>query len=154
MPKGYQKVSQENGEDVTSLGPRDTATTEYYTIGQRIVLFFLALTIFNMLLAAANIYYSFQLTGALQKFEDKDLLSLPRIDPFSGEYISSSMKKSFASAAANHLKIMIPSLSIPSTKKECITTTSRSNNRLRIMLEQSTLVEWTHMDPGQNISSQ
>jgi len=56
------------------------------SVGKGIMGLFLILTFLNMILAVTNGYYSLRVTKLLQQYEEKPLSSLPRIDPFNGQY--------------------------------------------------------------------
>ncbi|KDR68912.1 hypothetical protein GALMADRAFT_1353334 [Galerina marginata CBS 339.88] len=91
MPKNYHLVDQdEDGNTPYFLNPPSHASPNTFVISKRIALFFVAITLLNVILAGANAYYSAQLTGLLRKYEYKDISSLPLIDPFTGGYISTS----------------------------------------------------------------
>ena len=54
--------------------------------GRGILGLLLILAVLNMILAVANGHYSLRITNLLQEYEEKPLDSLPRIDPFNGQY--------------------------------------------------------------------
>lgn len=56
------------------------------SVGRGIMGLLLILTILNMILAVTHGYYSLRITKLLQQYEEKPLSSLPRIDPFTGQY--------------------------------------------------------------------
>lgn len=84
MPHNYEKLSQNTQDDDTPL----TTNSNRFTISKTVFLSFLILMVFNAGLAVANMHYSLQLTRSLQRYQDVDLASLRRIDPFNGEYVA------------------------------------------------------------------
>lgn len=86
MPSKYQKISQEDSEDVPSSDTQSSG----FVISKKIFWCFLTFTLLNAGLAAANIHYSLRVTESLRKYRQEDLSSLRRIDPFSGSYVPSS----------------------------------------------------------------
>jgi hypothetical protein len=77
----------DNDEEQYHLKP-DTApnSADTVSLGRGLMGLLLFLTIVNMILAVTNGYYSMRVTKLLQQYEEKPLSSLPRIDPFNGQY--------------------------------------------------------------------
>lgn len=96
MPEDYQRVAllaEEDDSDKETLHettraavPSDSESTSHISIDKRILVILALLIFFNLILAATTTYYSNKMADLLLKYEDKDLASLPRIDPFNGAY--------------------------------------------------------------------
>ena len=61
-------------------------STSHVSVNKRILVILTLLIGFNLILAATTTYYSNKMAELLLKYEDKELASLPRIDPFNGAY--------------------------------------------------------------------
>ena len=94
MSVHYQKVPlNEDDDKETSDEPKITVTLpesqlNHVTISKGIFVLLCILIFCNMILAAGSVYYSYRMSQLLKKYEEKDLASLRRIDPFDGTYRS------------------------------------------------------------------
>ena len=89
MPGDYQKVRLLNEDDnkETSDDLKFTLVSpNHLSLNKRILIVLFVLIFFNMILTAANAYYSVRMSQLLKQYEEKDLASLPHIDPFDGTY--------------------------------------------------------------------
>ncbi|KDR84563.1 hypothetical protein GALMADRAFT_206128 [Galerina marginata CBS 339.88] len=98
MDHKYQRVPHGNE-------PSDSQQSGGIFLSTKIFVLFLCLSITNLLLAAANTHYSLTLTQELRRYEEKDLSSLPRVDPINGGYISKDPDDSsgFAKLLERHM---------------------------------------------------
>ena len=76
----------DNDEEESFKSNSAPTSTDTVSVGKGIMGLLLILTILNMILAVTNGYYSLRVTKLLQQHEEKPLSSLPRIDPFNGQY--------------------------------------------------------------------
>jgi hypothetical protein len=86
MPAKYHQLTQDG--ELTNATCDCALRHNQGPANKKIILFFFVITLFNMILAAANAHYCLQLAEALRRCEEKDLALLPQIDPFDGTYIS------------------------------------------------------------------
>lgn len=90
MPGHYQKVrllSDDDDDNETSDQLNITVESQsHVSLSKRMLVVLSAFIFFNMILAASNAYYSFRMSQLLKEYEEKDLSSLRRIDPFDGSY--------------------------------------------------------------------
>lgn len=85
MSNKYAPVADDDEEEPfkSNSAPNIADTV---SVGRGIVGILLILTFLNMILAVTNGYYSLRIMELLQQYEEKPLSSLPRIDPFNGQY--------------------------------------------------------------------
>ena len=86
MSNVYAPVAANDEEEYHFKSDSAPNSTDTVSVGKRIMGLLLILTILNMILAVTNGYYSLRITKLLQQYEEKPLSSLPRIDPFDGQY--------------------------------------------------------------------
>lgn len=87
MSNIYAPIADNEEEcHLKSNGAPNSADTLAVSVGKGIMGLLLILTFLNMILAVTNGYYSLRITKLLQQYEEKPLSSLPRIDPFNGQY--------------------------------------------------------------------
>lgn len=96
MPGDYYRLLSEDDKDPSDDfkdPPNNTVS-----LSTRVLVLLSVLIIFNMILAATNAYYSIRMSHLLKQYEEKDLASLPRIDPFDGSYRAGSTGESLLSS--------------------------------------------------------
>ena len=88
MSNIYVPIADNDEEEnhLKSNSTPNSADTVTVSMGKGIMGLFLILTFLNMILAVTNGYYSLHITKLLEQYEEKPLSSLPRIDPFNGQY--------------------------------------------------------------------
>jgi len=88
MSNIYAPIDDNDEEEyhLKSDNAPNSADTLAVSVGKGIMGLLLILTFLNMILAVTNGYYSLRITKLLQQYEEKPLSSLPRIDPFNGQY--------------------------------------------------------------------
>lgn len=73
-------------EDYALKSHSDPHPVATISVGRGMIGLLLIFIFLNMMLAIANGYYSMRIMNLLQGYEEKPLSSLPRIDPFNGQY--------------------------------------------------------------------
>ena len=91
MSTRYTPVAHNDDEDKAFESRPIPHSVNTISIGRGIFGLFLILTILNVIVAIAHGYYSLQMAKLLQEYEEKPLSSLPRIDPFNGQYRQPSL---------------------------------------------------------------
>ena len=86
MSNIYVPIADNDEEEYHSKSNSATDSADTVSVGRRMMGLLLFLTILNMILAVTSGYYSLRVTKLLQQYEEKPLSSLPRIDPFNGQY--------------------------------------------------------------------
>jgi hypothetical protein len=86
MSNMYAPVADNDEEEYPSKSNSAPNSADTLSVGRGIMGLLLILTILNMILAVTHGYYSMRITKLLQQYEEKPLSSLPRIDPFNGQY--------------------------------------------------------------------
>lgn len=86
MSNTYAPIADNDEEEYHLKSNSAPNLANTVSVGRGIMGLLLVLTILNMILAVTNGYYSLHITKLLQQYEEKPLSSLPRIDPFNGQY--------------------------------------------------------------------
>ena len=86
MSNIYAPIADNDEEEYHLKSNSAPNSVNTVSVSRRIMRLFLFLTILNMILAVTNGYYSLRITKLLQHYDEKPLSSLPRIDPFNGQY--------------------------------------------------------------------
>ena len=86
MSHRYTPVAHDDEEENSLKSPSGPHSRDTISISRRIFGLLVILTILNMMVAITHGYYSLRITKLLQEYEEKPLSSLPRIDPFNGQY--------------------------------------------------------------------
>ena len=86
MSNVYAPIADNDEEEYHLKSNSVPNSADTVSVGRRIMGLLLILTFLNMILAVTNGYYSLRITKLLQQYEEKPLSSLPRIDPFNGQY--------------------------------------------------------------------